>query len=702
MLMTKPNSRNQRRPQRPSRTRVAAFLGLLVATCAAPAFARDMTPLDVARLRSVTAVELSPDGSQLACVVAIPRRPVVEEDGPAWQELHLIDAEGRDRPFVAGQVNVSEVRWLPDGQRLSFRQKRSGDKETAMYVIATDGGEAQRVLEHEKGVGSYAWDPDGTQVAFLAMEPEPKARTEAREKGFKAQVFEEDWQRVKVWLARPAFHRDPWSDEPVSKPKALELAGSAHAVEWSPDGRHLAVSLAPTPGIDDELMRQQIHIVSVERGQSIATVQTPGKLGAFRWSPDSKHLVLIGTTDVHDPQEGRLLVVGAEGGAPCELVPDYPGHFTAAEWLDEQTVIALGQVGVFSELLKVTLESKPEPVGERATSVINAFSLAPEGGRIALIVESPHHPAEAFAMTLDTPAPKRLTDSNPWLQQVALAPQELVRFKARDGLELEGILIRPLHFEEGRRYPLILAVHGGPEAHEANGWKTTYSRLGQVAAARGFAVFFPNYRGSTGRGVEFSQRGQGDYAGAEFNDLVDAVNHLVESGLVDRARVGVTGGSYGGYATAWCSTALTEHFAAGVMFVGISDQIAKFGTTDIPNELYLVHARKYPWQDWDWFRDRSPIHHAEQARTPLLILHGKDDTRVHPSQSLSLYRYLKTLGKVPVRLVWYPGEGHGNRNAASRLDYMMRALQWFEHYLQGPRGTPPPYELDLSMNLPFR
>jgi dipeptidyl aminopeptidase/acylaminoacyl peptidase len=135
------------------------------------------------------------------------------------------------------------------------------------------------------------------------------------------------------------------------------------------------------------------------------------------------------------------------------------------------------------------------------------------------------------------------------------------------------------------------------------------------------------------------------------------------------------------------------------MFVGISDQIAKFGTTDIPNELHLVHGRKFPWEDWDWFRERSPIFHAEKARTPLLILHGKDDTRVHPSQSLSLYRYLKVLGRVPVRLVWYPGEGHGNRNAASRLDYLLRAMGWFEHYLQGPRGTPPPFELDLT---PFK
>jgi dipeptidyl aminopeptidase/acylaminoacyl peptidase len=258
---------------------------------------------------------------------------------------------------------------------------------------------------------------------------------------------------------------------------------------------------------------------------------------------------------------------------------------------------------------------------------------------------------------------------------------------------LEGVLIRPLDEEKGRRYPLILAVHGGPEAHQSNGWLTRYSYPGQVAAARGFAVFYPNYRGSTGRGVAFSKMGQGDYGGKEFDDLVDAIDHFVETGLVDRAKVGITGGSYGGFASAWAATKLTKHFAASVMFVGISDQISKMGTTDIPNEMNLVHSRQWPWEDWDWFRERSPIYYAEQARTPILILHGKNDPRVHPSQSMELYRYLKTIGKTPVRLVFYPGEGHGNRKSAARLDYNLRLMRWMEHYLQGSGGDPPPQRL---------
>ena len=177
---------------------------------------------------------------------------------------------------------------------------------------------------------------------------------------------------------------------------------------------------------------------------------------------------------------------------------------------------------------------------------------------------------------------------------------------------------------------------------------------------------------------------------------MDAVEHFVRTGLADRDKVGITGGSYGGFASAWAATKLTEHFAASVMFVGISDHVSKAGTTDIPNEMFLVHSRRWPWEHWDWFRETSPLYWVEQARTPILILHGEKDTRVHPSQSLALYRYLKLIGKTPARLVLYPDEGHGNRRAASRLDYSLRLVRWMDHYLKGPGGDPPPYELDLD------
>jgi dipeptidyl aminopeptidase/acylaminoacyl peptidase len=196
--------------------------------------------------------------------------------------------------------------------------------------------------------------------------------------------------------------------------------------------------------------------------------------------------------------------------------------------------------------------------------------------------------------------------------------------------------------------------------------------------------------------VEFSKLSQGDPAGKEFDDLVDAVDHLIALGLVDKDRVGVTGGSYGGYATAWCSTFYSDRFAAGVMFVGISNKISKTGTTDIPEEEFLVHALKRPWDDWEFFLKRSPIYYADRGKTPLLILHGKDDPRVNVGQSRELYRHLKLRGSAPVRLVMYPGEEHGNQRAASRLDFSLRMLRWFQHFLLDGGQEAPSYSVSYE------
>ncbi|MCL4176212.1 MAG: S9 family peptidase [Verrucomicrobia bacterium] len=655
-----------------------------------------LSPGQVARLRAVTSAEISPEGSAVAYTLAVPRQPFVDEDGPAWQELHAVNAEGQSRGFVTGKVNLTQVAWRPDGRAISFLAKRGDDRETSLYVIPIDGGEARRVLTHETGIRGYDWSPDGRRVAFLATETEAARDRKRREKGFTANIYEEDWRPVRVWVASVTEPAEDWAVQTEqAQPRALELEGSAFAVAWDPRGELLAVAMAPTSLVDDSLMKQRVVLVRVDDAAVVGRVATSGKIGMFRWSPGGEQLALVAAEDEHDPREGRLVMVERRGGAVRDLVPNYEGHIWSMAWRDDRTLVYVGEEGVWNVLNSVAIDGTGRrsllPVGRH---VFGRISLSRDGRTGAVIAQDASHPEEVYGVSLPDGSLRRLTHHNAWLSGVRMASQEPVRYVARDGLELDGILIRPLNEESGRRYPLILSVHGGPEAHESNGWKTSYARPGQVAAARGFAVFYPNYRGSTGRGVDFSKLGQADYAGKEFDDLVDAVRHLVAVGLADERRVGVTGGSYGGYATAWCATRLTEHFAAGVMFVGISDLISKFGTTDIPGEMSLVHARKMPWDDWDFFLERSPIKHAGQSRTPLLILHGKDDPRVHSSQSLELYRYLKTWTETPVRLVLYPGGGHGNARAAARLDYQLRMLQWFEHYLLGAGDDPPPHELE--------
>ncbi len=649
-----------------------------------------LTVHQIARLRTVGEAVVSPDGSAIAYVLTVPRNLPEDEDGPARLELHVIGTEpgATSRPFVTGE-RVSDVAWIPGSREISFVAQRGDDEYDALWAISLGGGEARKVLALDSDVGAYSWSPDGAQVAALAKEKEPEEEKKLRDQGFTQTVYEEQDRPVKVWIAA--------RDAADTEPRTLDLEGYARGVSWSPAGDRLAVKVSPHAGPDDGLVATKVWIVS-PAGEVLAKLANPGKLGDLAWSPGGGHLAVISAADPADPSPGRLTVVGAAGGELTDLLPGLEAHVTTAAWLDDERLVFVVAEGVETWIGTVGADG-----GGQGTLLAGGgriwddLSLGSDG-TMALIGSTPAHPDEVFHFSVTAGVgARRLTDSNPWLSEVELAPQEAVRYTARDGLELDGLLIRPLGEKAGERYPLVLIVHGGPEAHFSNGWLTNYSRPGQTLAARGFAVFYPNYRASTGRGVAFSKLDHKDLAGKEFDDLVDAVDHFVDAGLADRDRVGITGGSYGGFATAWASTYYSERFAAGVMFVGISNNTGKMGTSDIPVELFQVHSRIWPWKNWQFFLERSPIYYVEQARTPLLIAGGDADPRVHPSQSLQLYRYLKLIGETPVRLVTYPGEKHGNRRAAARLDFSLRLMRWMEHYLQGPGGDPPPPEIDYGL-----
>jgi len=649
------------------------------------------TPHALAALRSVGSVAVSPDGAHVAYTLWVPRTPLVDDDGGAWSELWVLDvATGASRPYVGGHQNVGSIGWTPDGSGIAFLARRGDDKVSALWILPLDGGEARKAVALESSISAYSFAPDGQRVALLAEEKEPEATKKLASQGFAQEIYEEDWRPTRLWIATL------FADHEQRAPLAIE--GSVRQVRWSPKADELALSVTPTPGVDDSYVRQRISVVDPSGHELWAPEGRAGKLGSIDWSPDGTALAFVTGADLNDPNAGRLWVASRRepGGVDAlasgvRALMEHPGDVADFAWSAGDRLTLVLHEGTGARLVELGpdgLRGLTEVGGPIATGLGRAAGAA----LTAVVASSPSYPPELHLLAGG--GLERRTHSNPALKGLRLARQESVRFAARDGLELEGLLIHPLDEQAGQRYPLVLVVHGGPESHYSNGWLSGYSTPGQALAARGFAVFYPNYRGSTGRGLEFSKLSQGDPAGKEFDDLVDAVESLVQSGLVDRERVGVTGGSYGGYATAWCSTRYSEHFAAGVMFVGISDKISKVGTTDIPDEEYYVHARHRIWDDWQFFLERSPIYYADQGRTPLLILHGKDDPRVNPGQSRELHRHLKLHGQAPVRLVLYPGEGHGNRKAAARLDYSLRLMRWFEHYLQGPGGEPPAFELE--------
>jgi dipeptidyl aminopeptidase/acylaminoacyl peptidase len=315
------------------------------------------------------------------------------------------------------------------------------------------------------------------------------------------------------------------------------------------------------------------------------------------------------------------------------------------------------------------------------SEIFGAVSFDARRQGFAAAASTTAHPAEVFVVNVRNRTAQRLTTHNPWLSQVALGAQETISWAGAEGMRIEGVLVRPAGFQEGRRYPLAVLPHGGPEGVDLNGWTTNPLYPAQVLAGRGYVVLLPNYRGSGGRGVAFAQGDHRDLGGREFDDVLLGIDHLAALGIVDRDRVGISGTSYGGYFSAWAATRHSDRFRVAIPFAGLTHWTSFMYTTDIPYEMSVTHWDLWCHENVGLCWDRSPVAHVTNARTPTLIGHGLVDDRVHPEQSIELYNALR-LQDVPVELVLYPREPHGLRERAHQLDYMRRITDWMDRYLQ--------------------
>jgi len=634
---------------------------------------------DITRLKRVTSVELSEDGNYIAYTVTDPSNPV-KENNPAEIHLYVYNMNNKESKAYYTRGSVSDVAFRPESETVTFIARPEGEEVNAICEMPLHGGAPMKLYQFETSVSDYEWASDGDRLAFTATAPEDEKQSKLP---FQPDIYEEGLRNRKGYLI------DLSEGSPSAKP--LKAEGSVYTLRWSPDNERLAIGIAPTPLVDDYYMKQDVKVVSTETREIITDdIQHEGKLADIRWSPGGERLALLAGNDIHDVIAGRIMIVSADGGNPENIHPDFKGKFEQIAWTDPNTIHFIASESTERGFGTISPDGsdfnyKLKPGG----FIYESFSYA-DKDHIAFEVNTPEHPGEVYYKA-SYGAPERVTHVNPWLDDVRMGEQSVVTYEARDGLKIEGLLIKPVNYEEGTEVPLIVNVHGGPEAHYSNGWLTYYSSPGQMAAAKGYAVFYPNYRGSTGRGIEFLKSSQGDAAGAEYDDIVDGVDYLIDKGIADPERIGVTGGSYGGYATGWMATYYSDRFAAGVMNFGISNNISKWGTSDIPEELYLVHARERLWEDNNWqkYLERSPIYHVGNAQTPLLITHGKADTRVHPSQSLELFRHMKVRKpEVPLRLVRYPGAGHGYRRATAQYDYTLRMFRWFDTYLKGDGEFP--------------
>ncbi|MEE2888607.1 MAG: prolyl oligopeptidase family serine peptidase [Planctomycetota bacterium] len=645
--------------------------------------AQGLTPIQVMKLRFATSVIDAGENGVLFTRV----EPRLAKDGIGGARRYLYHlpagTDAKESLFLTGGGSFAV--W---GNLLTFAGKVAGAKHNEVMAKSLVDGKVSRITKTPNGVRAFHWSPNFEYVAYTQLDSASAAQVKASAAGFKQRVHDEDYRNISLWL---------W-ERKSGKVTRLTRSGSVAAFEWSADSSQLALALAPRNLVDDGYMFKRIHVVTLG-GKLRKLIDNPGKLGKMSWSPDGKTIAYLSAADKRDPHNGMLYAVDVATGKARALTKGFRGSVNYIQWSNGGLIQAIVSKGVRTYLATVDPTTASMAILHGGEGV--AFTAVSWGKNQTYVVGSTaKHPAEVYAIAADSKEVRRLTNSNPWLDQAELGKQQTVTFKARDDLEIEGLLIYPVGYKAGTRYPMVIVVHGGPESHFSDGWNTSYSHWGQLLSARGYFAWYPNYRSSTGYGVEFTKHDHGDLMGGEFNDHIDAIGHFAEQGLIDPKRVGMGGGSYGGYTTAWAATKGTSHIAAAVSFVPFVDIRTKWYTSDISWEFYFVHyEEKHAHQQVEYLASRSPLTFASMCRTPLLLLGGTSDPRVHPSQPHMLYRAVKMTTKTPVRYVQYPKEGHGNRTNTNQFDYAIRSLRWFDHYLRPGNqrsATPPPYEVDYS------
>ncbi len=652
------------------------LLTLIIAvfpTCDITAQQNALTLEHILSLKSISDVQLSPDGKRILFHVARPRRHG-EAVGKPLKEIWMLPVEGGDPyRFTYNDKSDNHARWSPDGKTIAFISKRGGSKVAQISLISPDGGAARQLTDAENSVGKFKWSPDGSMIAYTMKDAKTDDEVQSERVGIDWIVADQDYKHTRLYAIKVST-RENW--------KISNADITVWDFDWSPDARRLVLQATETPKVDDRFMNSKLMIVNATGGAPALLVATEGKVESPRWSHDGKYIAWRGATKRTDPYAGSVFVVSMRGGEPENLTPDWGGTAIHIQWLGKPDVIVVCALERQSTVLRTIKPGSRKFSPLLVQPIIYSDVSFSSGGRwMALAANTPAHPNELYFGKTESGTVKRLTHVNPHIDRLVLASQEVVKWEAYDGLEIEGVFVKPVNYVKGERYPLFVQFHGGPESAERNGWLGSHSRWGQLLAANGIAVLYPNYRGSIGRGVRFSELDQKDMLGKEFEDALAGIDFLVREGIVDNDRVGLGGGSYGGYAGAWAATKFGHRFKLAIVWKGVSNRVSKVGTADNHQEETSVHWTVDLYDNYDLYWDRSPIKHINNARTPTLILHGEKDRRVPVSQGLELYTALKWKG-VPVEYVVYPRERHDVVERAHQKDFLFRVLTWCELYLK--------------------
>jgi dipeptidyl aminopeptidase/acylaminoacyl peptidase len=633
--------------------------------------------------------EISPDGKRVVYEVSRTNW----EDNTFERDLWIVDTrtvEGHQ--LTAPKKSSTNAAWSPDGKWIAFLSDRPGqisgtpDGKKQIYVIAADGGEARQLTKAEAGVNNLVWSPDSKRLAFSAEDPEPKAMKDRKEKYGEYDVVHADYHMTQLWtLEIPAGEAAAVAE---SKRLTEGAAFSVGEFSWSPDGTRIAFSAQRDPDLISS-ETADIYVVTVSDGKVKRIVNTPGPDRNPQWSPDGKQIAYETTagSKYFFYTNVKIAVVDADGGAPRVLTDAFDEDPGLIRWSADGIYFAAEQK-TYAHLFRLNPETKAvEKLSSPEHLAAFSFSFSKDFKQVAYRAAHENEYPEIFTTSVVPWQAKKLTTMGDQLKPFKTARREVISWKSTDGATIEGVLYTPPDFKLGKKYPLLVVIHGGPTGVDQPILNADRYYPVERFVAKGALILRPNYRGSAGYGEKFRalnvrNLGVGDYA-----DVISGVDSLIAKGFVDKDRVGSMGWSEGGYISAFI-TASSDRFKAVSVGAGISDWVTYYVNTDItPFTRQYLHAT--PWDDPEIYKKTSPITYIAKAKTPTLIQHGENDKRVPIPNGYELRQALEDRG-VPVKMVVYKGFGHGITKPKQQRAVMEENEKWFAKYIWGEEPAPTP------------